>query len=166
MVFNLSEEEFKVLALQLVGHSVKMIARTSDATNKRRLRDFCCTGTKTLQDLLNNIQDHSLGEFRIAKPNPSHLIYALYFLKKYPTAHEFAARCGVGTEKTVVSRAWKYVQAIQALKGHKIQWIFDNGNHKEFFILSVDGVHCRINEPRTEPSSGWYSKKFNKAGLV
>jgi len=36
----------------------------------------------------------------------------------------------------------------------------------EYFILSVDGVHCRIHEPRTTPSSGWYSKKFNKAGLT
>jgi hypothetical protein len=34
------------------------------------------------------------------------------------------------------------------------------------FIISVDGTHCRINEPRKEPSSGWYSKKHNKAGLA
>jgi len=26
-------------------------------------------------------------------------------------------------------------------------------------------VHCRIYEPRTNPSAGWYSKKFSKAGL-
>jgi SRSO17 transposase len=26
-------------------------------------------------------------------------------------------------------------------------------------------MHCRINEPRTQPSVGWYSKKYNKAGL-
>lgn len=31
--------------------------------------------------------------------------------------------------------------------------------------ISVDGIHCRIWEPRTLPSSGWYSKKFNGAGL-
>lgn len=30
----------------------------------------------------------------------------------------------------------------------------------------MDGVHCRIWEPRTLPSSGWYSKKFNGAGLA
>ena len=29
----------------------------------------------------------------------------------------------------------------------------------------MDGTHCRINEPRTQPSAGWYSKKYNKAGL-
>lgn len=33
-------------------------------------------------------------------------------------------------------------------------------------MLSVDGVHCRVQEPRTTPSAGWYSSKFNKAGLA
>jgi hypothetical protein len=30
----------------------------------------------------------------------------------------------------------------------------------------VDGVHTNINEPRTEPSSKWYSFKYNKPGLA
>lgn len=29
------------------------------------------------------------------------------------------------------------------------------------FIISVDGTHCRISEPRSEPSASWYSHKFN-----
>lgn len=32
--------------------------------------------------------------------------------------------------------------------------------------MSVDGVHCRIWEPRHDPSTKWYSKKFNKAALT
>jgi hypothetical protein len=47
----------------------------------------------------------------------------------------------------------------------QITWLFDNQQVEEMFIVSVDGVHCRIWEPRHMPSSGWYSKKFNKAGL-
>ena len=31
--------------------------------------------------------------------------------------------------------------------------------------MSVDGIHCRVWEPRITPSSGWYSQKYNKAGL-
>jgi hypothetical protein len=65
-----------------------------------------------------------------------------------------------------LKRAWRYIRAIQALKEEKIKWIFDGNKNDEYFILSVDGVHCRIYEPRTQPSSGWYSKKFNKAGLM
>ena len=30
----------------------------------------------------------------------------------------------------------------------------------------VDGTHCHINEPRTQPSASWYSKKCNQAGLA
>jgi DDE superfamily endonuclease len=33
-------------------------------------------------------------------------------------------------------------------------------------MVSVDGTHCRINEPRQMPSSGWYSHKSNSAGLT
>lgn len=52
----------------------------------------------------------------------------------------------------------------------QIRWILDepmcNNNPDEFFFISVDGVHCRITEPRFLPSSGWYSHKHNKAGLA
>ena len=51
----------------------------------------------------------------------------------------------------------------------QIQFIFDDPDpdkYPEVLILSVDGVHCRIYEPRVDPSTGWYSKKFNKAGLT
>jgi len=34
------------------------------------------------------------------------------------------------------------------------------------FIISVDGTHCRINEPRKNPSSQWYSHKFHKPGVT
>lgn len=30
------------------------------------------------------------------------------------------------------------------------------------FIVTVDGTHCRISEPGTEPGSQYYSHKFNK----
>lgn len=33
-------------------------------------------------------------------------------------------------------------------------------------MATVDGVHCRVWEPRKTPSSKWYSKKFNKAALT
>jgi hypothetical protein len=36
----------------------------------------------------------------------------------------------------------------------------------EVFIISVDGAHCRISEPRIFPSAKWYSHKFHKAALT
>lgn len=47
----------------------------------------------------------------------------------------------------------------------QIKWLFDTEDFDEIFILSVDGVHCKIMEPRTDPSTKWYSQKSNGAGL-
>ena len=165
-MISFASNDFKLLALQLAGYNNDTILRTSNATNKKRLKDFCGLGEISLEKLFQDIQDPTLGDFYIKRPTPAELIQAIYFLKKYPTAHEYAARCGAGTEKTVLSKAWKYIRTIQALKAKKIQWIFGSGEHQEFFIVSVDGVHCKINEPRSQPSSGWFSKKSNGAGLT
>jgi DDE superfamily endonuclease len=42
----------------------------------------------------------------------------------------------------------------------RIVWI-DFDEHDEIFIITVDGIDCRINEPRKIPSTEWYSQKFN-----
>ena len=140
---KISKKEFSLLGLQQAGYSIESIQKSSRAENNKRLKDYCYATTNTLSSLFLDIQDPTLNEFCIHKPNPSHLISALYFLKKYPTIHELAARCGTGTEKTMMNRVWRYVKAIQALKTKKIHWIFDDTEtYKEFFILSVDGVHC------------------------
>ena len=169
MVLQFSSEIFANLGLQLAGYSEDTIARTCNATNARRLKDFCYAGGESLEQIYQDIQNPNLLEHQITNPNPVDLIHALYFLKKYPTSHEFAGRCGTGTEKTLLNRAWKYIRAIQKLKDKKIRWIFDRSDGRdygEYFIISVDGVHCKIYEPRTQPSSGWYSKKHNRAGLT
>jgi DDE superfamily endonuclease len=33
-------------------------------------------------------------------------------------------------------------------------------------FATVDGIHCRINEPRTDPGSKWYSHKFHGPGVT
>ena len=60
------------------------------------------------------------------------------------------------------------MRAFQALKKKKIRFLFDDETkvYDESFILSVDGLHCKVFEPRYMPSSGWYSHKLNSAGLA
>ena len=94
---DISTKSIAVLALKLAGFTGETIEKASKATNDNRLKDFCYVGPKTICDLFRDIQDPSLSSNCIPNPNPSYLIYALYFLKKYPTAHEFAARSGCGT---------------------------------------------------------------------
>ena len=98
--------------------------------------------------------------------NPRYLLLALNWLKQYPTLSNLAGSFNV-TEKTAGVWAHYYVKKIQALKTTKIRWLFDNPErYGETFILSVDGVHCRICEPRNDPSAKWYSKKFNASGFA
>ena len=47
-------------------------------------------------------------------------------------------------EQTLRDHIHDYVEAIAALKHEKIVW----RNAKETFLLSVNGVHFRIHEPR------------------
>jgi hypothetical protein len=46
---------------------------------------------------------------------------------------------------------------------HQIAW---GGFGAEIYIISVDGVHCRIFKPRTDPGSKHYSHKSNSAGVM
>ena len=50
----------------------------------------------------------------------------------------------------------------------KIKWKYD-GIHLQddetIFIGTVDGVHFRVEEPRTEPDAIWYSHKFEGPGV-
>ena len=51
----------------------------------------------------------------------------------------------------------------------QIVWLWDENNkHQDddAFIITVDGTHCHINEPRMQPSAQLYSNKYNKAGLA
>lgn len=61
--------------------------------------------------------------------------------------------------------AWEYTKKIAGLKAYKIIWpqMFDT-----VFTVTIDGTHCRINEPRDphmRKNPRWYSHKDHHAGL-
>jgi hypothetical protein len=45
------------------------------------------------------------------------------------------------------------------------QIFFGPWNNDTVLIFTVDGTHFKIKEPRDDPSSKWYSHKFNAPGL-
>ena len=164
VLLKFTKEEFMLLGLQLCGYSVQTIDRNCDATNLSRFKDNYYITPTTCSIVFEDIQSTENGA-RIDKPNPKYWLLALYYLKKYPTKHQMAGFLDV-REATALTNSKKYVDALQGLKEMKIKWIFENGDLDERFIVSVDGIHCRIWEPRLDPSSKWYSKKHNGAGLV
>jgi hypothetical protein len=87
----------------------------------------------------------------------------MFWLKTYPTEHQTPGTFKVG-EKTVQNNVWKYIQAIQVLKGMKVgvptccrNWIIEHFEHYKYwhivnlcilidqllFDLYLDSFHCR-----------------------
>ncbi len=85
------------------------------------------------------------------------------WVKLYDTEHVMAGRWAF-CEETVRSITSKYTEMIHQLMPIKVlRW--GGFDEEEVFIISVDGVHCRIQEVRTDPGAKWYSHKFNAAAV-
>jgi hypothetical protein len=150
-----NEENVLALGLELVGFPPhrQMTAKT---LKLRRFRSFFGVGPKALAELCHDLS-RSTAHF-----DNTFLFLAVNFLCGYDTEHVLAGRWGFGEEK-IRNSCRSYVKFIQALKERKVTWGgFDDG---EVFIISVDGVHCRIQEPRTDPGAKWYDHKTNSAGV-
>ena len=146
-----------------MGFGDETIENTNEATSISRFRDHYYADPRTVELVYLDLSEDDDDNV-----NPKHLLLSFYYLKRYPTKHGLAAFLDE-TEKTGLKWAHIYVRKIQKLKEKKIKWLFDDdniANHPENFILSVDGIHCQIFEPRITPSTGWFSSKYNKAGLV
>jgi hypothetical protein len=89
-------------------------------------------------------------------------LMAMNWLRLYDTEHALAGRWGL-SEESIQNHVKNCCKAIQSLKDDRFVWI-DQPNVT--FIASVDGTHCHIFEPRTDPRSKWYSHKFNGPGVA
>jgi DDE superfamily endonuclease len=126
----------------------------------------------------------------------TYFFMCLHFLKSYPIETDLAGIFQV-CEKTVRKWVWMYATRFQGLKHHKVHvncdcvcfiesiksyhpllhnqirwpdsWHVNSPNETmDIFLASVDGVHCRISEPRHATLSRdpkFYSHKFNQAAL-
>jgi hypothetical protein len=119
VLLTFSRDDFLFLGLELVGFSTYTISRNGKDVNLRRFSDFFYASPDTIADLFRDIQDADLGEAQILKPDPTYLLLAMLYLKKYPTKHALAAFLD-GNKKTGLTWAKRYVKSIQALKEKKV----------------------------------------------
>lgn len=92
--------------------------------------------------------------------------YGLHFLRCYPRERERASRFSVGAQ-TMREKSWFYVKKIAALKELKIVMLGED-EWLTTFIVSVDGSHFQMNEPRDPHvcrNRTNYSHKSNAAGV-
>lgn len=97
-------------------------------------------------------------------------LHALFFLKKYPTENDSSGRFEF-SDRTGRDTKWYYVRKLQALQELKITWPGDwtAAGDIPVFLVSVDGVHCRIYEPQHgewSKNPAYYSHKFQQSGVA
>jgi len=86
-------------------------------------------------------------------------------LKRYDVEHNMAGKWDV-CEDTFRTHWKKTVRMIADLRGEKIKFDPADFPDDQIFLMTVDGVHFRIQEPRRDPGSKWYSHKFHGAGVM
>jgi hypothetical protein len=124
--------------------------------NRERFRALYGVSPKAVQVCTNDLSSKGFDL------NLEDVLMAMNWLRLYDTEHVLAARWGL-SEESIRNCVKKCCKAIQSLKDDKSVWI-DQPN-VTFMIVSVDGTHCRIFEPRTDPGSKSYSHKFNGPGV-
>lgn len=124
--------------------------------NRDRFRAFYGVSPKAVQAVIKD-----LAEIDLSFPL-SDFLMALNWLRLYDNEHVLAGRWAL-SEDTIRNRIRDCCKGIVSLKGKKIKWI--DYDDKTVFVASVDGTHCRIYEPRTDPGSKWFSHKFNGPGV-
>jgi hypothetical protein len=129
------------LGLSLVGFDEQR-QKVSDELNLDRFHAFFGIGPKAVAALYNDLES----------ADPHHLLLAISWLKLYDTEHVLAGRWRM-CEKTIRAHTKDYAARIQAMKETKVVW--GGFDFDEIFIVSVDGVHCRIQEVRKDPGAKW-----------
>jgi len=164
VLLHLSAAQFVVIGLELAGFDLQRQVNTREKTNTERFMSWYGTSPESCSAIYTDFQTTTIEDARINKPNSYHFLMTLDWLKTYKTAPELAGIFRMD-EKTARGHCWKHAKALQALKPAKIT-LSSLDNNPEILILTVDGVHFAIREPRTRPSAKWHSHKFDGPALV
>jgi hypothetical protein len=117
-VLNVPSADWLTLGLELVGFSK---ARQKDhLANLRRFAAHFGACPETCSAIFVDLQTTQIAATCIAEPEVFYLVMTMYWLKVYSSEHQTAGTFEVD-EKTVRNNIWKYIRAIQALKGMKVR---------------------------------------------
>jgi hypothetical protein len=152
----LDEQEVLSLGLDLVGFPA-FRQRVDHDLKIRRFRAFFGIGPKAMKALFDDLYNI------LPEIDSTTFFLTINWLKLYDTEHVLSGRWGLN-EETIRLRIREYVGKIQQLKDMKVQW--GGFADDETFIISVDGIHCEIQEVRKDPGAKWYSHKINAAGVA
>ena len=122
MVELIDENLMLTLGLNFVGFKPSRTRNHSANTNKNHFERAFGASSKACCALFNDLQVVNLELVAaIKKPQVTHFLLALHWLKRYPTEEASAGLYGLD-EDTIRKWIWKYCTAIQALKTRKVSF--------------------------------------------
>jgi hypothetical protein len=163
--------------LELGGFDANRQKRVKRKTNLRRFNALYGSNPVVYAEIFEDLQTTMVFAARVDPEviSVDYFLSGIHFLKNYQTEE---VRAGVFKvcEKTCRDWGWFYAMKIQALKEQKIVWPehWKDGHpllhdrDTPVFLITVDGVHCRVGEPFHPVFSKnpeYYSHKSNQAGL-
>jgi len=146
---NLNAQDFLLLGLEAAGFRNHAL---SDATKMRRYISEYGSGPHVHAAMFNDMKtlanNGNAGQGTPLRSNPIQFLLACDWLKNYSYYTKLASKYKK-QEATCGKWIWYYVEKINELFELKIVWTWhaNQNNPNEIFIASVDGTHCRINEP-------------------
>lgn len=178
-VCRFSDDEMLMHGLALVGNDKRKQNQVKKATRVRRFK--CAFGSSPIVccAIFIDLQKIKSENVRlVVNKNDPHstlraFLISLYFLRHYSTEEDEQRLFGL-CGNTIRPMKWHILRGIQHLKQKKIVWPVEWTLHPlpsgiPIFLVSVDGVHCEIQEPSTGKWSKdpkYYSHKFHKAGYA
>jgi len=178
MVVILSPNEIMRKGLLLAGFSFHRQQRVCRASNLRRFKAFYGSAPIVLTVIWEDLQTTLIPDALIGVEEADDVdlfLLSMHYLRVYPTEPILSGLFKL-CEKTGRKWAWHYADKIAALKIDKIVWPEEwtpgtdmNQTNVPIFIVSVDGVHFRCQEPKHplySKNPQYYSHKFKQAALT
>ena len=162
-----TEGEVLRCGLRLAKFTSQRIKRAKKMTNCTRFAELFGVSATIATQVFHDLQTTVFDDARLERIEADLEFYlmTLYFLKNYPKESQIEALFDY-SRKWARSMIWFYAKKIQALKQERIVW--PDFSDSEVWVLSVDGVHCWIEEPEHPTWSRdttFFSHKYNKAGI-
>jgi hypothetical protein len=138
----------------------RRLEKVKEQKNEERFRANYGVSSIAISKVIDDLHDEKC----IKKFDLRYFFLTLHWLKAYRTYPEMEGPWNL-CQETIAAKTKEYSTAIQSLKGRKIKWFETHEIEDHTFIMTVDGVHCSVQEVRKDPGSKWYSHKSHGAGL-
>ena len=166
----LSPDEIMERGIGMVGHGNRKVNRQEKL---RLFRSAFAVNPVDLAGLWEDLQETTIDAAKVHNASYDDLanfLWCVHWLKVYDTEPNLAGKTGQ-SDTTLRKHHWSYVTKIQAMLPQRVAWPeewMDPNAETPVFLVTVDGVHCKVFEPMNGTYSKnpkYYSHKFNQSAL-